>query len=340
MILYVSAVLLVVVVSIPVGYQLHHRNDPTELGVSYSIKYADELGIDWKQGYLALLDEVGIKRLRLMSYWDLHEPANDEFMFDDLDWQIDQATRHNATVTLALGQRQPRWPECHVPRWLDALDNNSKQAQLLEYIEEVVTRYRDNPTVVSYQIENEAANRLFGECPEYDPAFLEKEIELIRSLDPTATIITNVSNQSGTPMFGPVKMADAVGFSIYKNAHFDAFGQQNGWSFWYVPSQWHSLRAAIVDGVVGADTFVHELQAEPWGPQATVNLSDDEQAKTMNPEQLLTNVAFAQQTGMKEIYLWGGEWWYWRLTEFDDEKLWQTVKDVYAASEPPTIVAN
>ena len=324
--LFVMAVSMSVVISIPLGFQLKHRHDEVKLGVSFSIKYATELGLDWKQAYTALLDDLEVKQLRLMSYWDLSEPANDEYMFEDLDWQISQAEQAGASVSLALGQRQPRWPECHIPRWTSEVDEATRNAQLLEYITEVVNRYKDNPAVISYQVENEASNARFGDCPEYDADFLKQEIELVKSIDPESTVITNVSNQSGTPLFGPVQSADKVGFSIYKNAHFDALGNKYGWSFWYVPSQWHGMRAALVEGLIGTETFVHELQAEPWGPDATVNLSIQEQNKTMDAERLRSITEFAKQTGMKEVYLWGGEWWYWRLIEHNDTELWDAAK--------------
>ena len=331
--LYILALLAVIILSIPVGYQLKHRNDEVKLGVSFSVKYAEELGLDWQQAFLGLVDEIEVKNMRLMSYWDTIEPANDEYIFDDLDWQIDQANRHGVEVTLAVGQRQPRWPECHIPRWTTEVDEATVRSQLLEYIGVVVERYKDNPAVTSYQVENEAANARFGDCPKYDPEFLTQEIELVKRLDPEASVITNVSNQSGTPLRGPVEQADKVGFSIYKNAHFDAFDNKYGWSFWYVPSQWHSLRAALVEGLVGPQVFIHELQAEPWGPDATVNLTIEEQNKTMDADRLRSITDFALHTGMKETYLWGGEWWYWRLANFGDKELWNTAKDIFAEHE-------
>lgn len=329
-ILYVVLIALTSLYSIPIGFQLKNRDEPTILGVSFSKKYAEELGNDWQDNYLALLDEIGVKHFRLMSYWDSGEPANDEFMLEDLDWQIDQALAHEATVSLALGQRQPRWPECHIPAWAEDLGTEQYREELLEYITTVVERYKNNPAVTSYQVENEAANSMFGECPEYDPDFLTEEIKLVKRLDPDAEVITNVSNQSGTPLRGPVQEADKVGFSIYKKAHFDAFGKNYSWSFWYVPTQWHSFRAAIVEGTTNNSTFVHELQAEPWGPEATVNLSLEEQNKTMDAKQLKNVVEFAEATGMKEIYLWGGEWWYWRLDSFYDKELWNAAKEIYS----------
>ena len=84
--------------------------DPV-LGVSFSQKRATELGLDWKANYTALLDDMHVPTFRLMSYWDLHEPVRGQFDFSSLDWQISEAAKRGATVSLAIGLRQPRWPE-------------------------------------------------------------------------------------------------------------------------------------------------------------------------------------------------------------------------------------
>ena len=139
-----------------IGWSYRQKNQGSvELGVSFSTKYADELGIEWQDAYTALLD-VGIDKFRLMSYWDIHEPKKDKYVFDTLDQQMDIAEDYGAKVTLALGQRQPRWPECHIPSWV-----KNRHQQLLEYLEVVVKRYRNHPALDSFQLENEAANRLF-----------------------------------------------------------------------------------------------------------------------------------------------------------------------------------
>ena len=325
---YIGVITIFALTTIGWGYQARHQNDPSIRGVSFSTKYAAELGLDWQQTMLALLDDVGVQHFRLMSYWDTVEFGDDVFDFQNLDWQIDQVARHDGTVSLAIGQRQPRWPECHIPNWALELETEEYNTALIGYIEETVTRYKDNPAITSYQLENEAANRHFGDCPLLDEELLARELATIQRLDPDTPIIINASNQSGTPLFGPT--ADSVGYSIYKKAGFEAAGRFWQWNFWYVPSTWHSFRAALSEGIKNTDTFIHELQAEPWGPEATVNLSDAEQRKTMDAQQLKNIVAFADDTAMRTMYLWGGEWWYWRLTQFNDTELWETVKEVYA----------
>ena len=54
---------------------LHPREDVT-LGITFSARYATDLGLDWKETYLALLDDMGVRKVRIPVYWDLTEPQN------------------------------------------------------------------------------------------------------------------------------------------------------------------------------------------------------------------------------------------------------------------------
>jgi len=309
------------------GFRGRHADEPVKLGVSFSVKYANELGNDWKQNFLALASELQVERMRLMSYWDLIEPVNGEYDFADLDWQMDQAERHQVDVSLAIGQRQPRWPECHVPGWLEEVEPEQQRRELMDYIAAVVIRYKDHPALESYQLENEAANNLFGECPEFDAELLDAEFALIKRLDPNNDVIINASNQSGIPINTGV--GDRTGFSIYSHAYFEALGRPQKWNYGYVPAWWHSLRAGLVEGIHQNPAFIHELQTEPWGPVATGQLTKEQQDELMNSEKLVDSVDYALDTGMKEVYLWGGEWWYYRKENFGDKELWSTTKTLF-----------
>ncbi len=327
--LYILSIIFLVLYSVAAGYQGKYDGRPTQLGVSYSTKYARELGIDWQRGFLALLDEVNVKHFRLMSYWDTIETEKDTYDWSELDWQLQQAEAHGADVTLSIGRRQPRWPECHTPEWAAVLPEDVQRDEIKQFLGDLTSRYKDSKVILSYQIDNEAANNVFGTCPDYDANFLSEEIALVRRIDPSKQIITNVSNQSGLPMNGPVEQADAVGLSVYKRAHFEALNRTWFWSFWYVPSEWHSLRAALIEGLDDKPAFIHELQTEPWGADDTTKLSVEEQNETMDPQKLRETVYFAEQIGTDKIYLWGGEWWYWRHTETSDKEMWNTVIDVF-----------
>lgn len=316
-----------------VSFLIRHAGEPTQLGVSFSKNYAEELGINWQTAYEGVLRDLGFRKLRLMSYWDEHEKERDQYDFTSLDWQMDLAAKYKAKVSLAIGHRQPRWPECHTPNWAKKLERNQQDAELLEYLEAVTLRYRDHPALESYQLENEIFNRLFGECPDFDRDLLAKEYGLVKKLDPAHSVIINVSNQSGTPVRQPV--GDEVGFSMYKKAYGEIFGMGYYWSFWYVPSAWHTLRAAVIELLHSSPTFVHELQTEPWGPVPTKDMTIEEQNKSMDSEQLKKNIRFAENTGMSRIYIWGAEWWYWRMDNFNDPSLWNTVQEEVAKRPYP-----
>ncbi len=319
---------LIFAISVVTWYQVRHWNDKTELGVTYSLKYADELGIDWQDGFTALLEDVGFRRVRLMSYWDIHEPQNNVYQFSRLDWLFDEAERYGAKVDLGMGERQPRWPECHRPDWTEGMSTQQFDGELLEYIGVVANRYKDHPALEQYQLENEIFNNLFGDCERVDRSRVQAEYDLLKEIDPDHPVVINVSNQSGTPFRQPV--GDKVGFSVYFVAWGDWTGVGFYFRFWHVPPLWHSYRAGLIELMHGTDTetFIHELQAEPWGPGATVNLSTDEQEKSMTPDELYKRIRFGEQTGMSKIFTWGGEWWYWRLTEFDDDRYWNAIKEL------------
>ena len=60
-------------------------------GVNFSQKHAQNLGLDWKETYSALLDGLGAKNIKIAVHWDLIEPEEGDYRFDDLDWQINEA---------------------------------------------------------------------------------------------------------------------------------------------------------------------------------------------------------------------------------------------------------
>jgi len=316
-------VLLLMIVFRPAGTSQFKR-----LGSSFSIKYAQELGLDWKETYLALLEDIDIPSLRLMSYWDEYEKENDVYDFETLDWQMDKAQENGAKVSLAIGLRQPRWPECHQPNWADNLAYDEWKQELEEYIAVVVNRYKDHPALESYQLENEAFNQWFGVCNIQDRKVLRQrltdELDLVKSLDSNTPVIMSLSDQHGFPLGGPTP--DIYGYSIYRvvyNTQVIPF-----YLIYPTPVWYHRMRAQVIDLVKDKPVLVHELQLEPWGPKPTVELSIEEQNRSMSPAQMYRNVDFARQIGLDEGYLWGAEWWYWRKTVKNDPTIWEVAKDI------------
>lgn len=292
-------------------------------GVSFSANQAKEYGNDWQANYTALLDDLHFKRFRLMSYWDVGEPTRGNFDFTDLDWQINEANKRGAKVTLAVGLRQPRWPECHQPTWAKALAGHEWRQALYAYMEVVVNRYKNNPAIESYQLENEALNDWFGDCKgTMDVERLKEELALVKRLDPNHPVIMSLSDEHGLPINQPIP--DEFGYSMYGIVYNVNFGPP-GYLPYPAPVWWHRLRSAVIMLMHHKPQLVHELQMEPWGPKSTYLLSTDEQNKSMSTTQIGKMTDFARRSGFDHIDLWGGEWWYWRKVN-GDPSIWEAVR--------------
>lgn len=297
------------------------------IGVSFSQKRATEIGLDWQANYTALLDDMELRSFRLMSYWDVHEPIRGQFDFASLDWQMDEAARRGAKVSLAVGLRQPRWPECHEPVWAKELGGNAWKQALYAYIEVVARRYENHPALESWQLENEAVNDWFGECGRADNERLLEEFQLLKNLS-QKPVHMSLSDQHGLPLRPPVP--DKFGFSVYRIVWSEKTAPYRGYLTYPTPIWYHRARAFLITAYSGKQIFIHELQLEPWGPRDTRDLDLAEQDKSMSREQIAKNLYFARQIGLDDIYTWGGEWWYWRKVH-GDPSIWNTVKSEFQA---------
>ena len=118
----ISLAIIVIFVSfLTILYFHSFERDNFELGLNFSNKYAEYLGLDWQDSYLAILDELQVKYIRLAAPWNEIEPEKDFYAFAALDWQIEQADKRGVDIILAIGRRTPHWPECHDPEWIKGL---------------------------------------------------------------------------------------------------------------------------------------------------------------------------------------------------------------------------
>ncbi len=301
--------LLIILVSIFVvsNLQIDKENlqKPASFGVSFSPRYALELGLNPKLTYQSILQELGTKSVRLSAYWDEIESEQDKFNFDELDWYVSEAAKNQARVLLAIGYKLPRWPECRAPKWL----SNLRERQL-KMLGAVIAHYEKNPTINAFQVENEPLLE-FGVCPPPDRQFLKKEVEFVRNLTKKPVIITDSGELRS--WFTPAKLSDILGITLYRTVETPIFG-----TFHYpFPPWFYRLKANLV----GKKTIVVELQAEPWATHSLTQTPLDKQIKRFSLEQFKKNIEFAQKTGFEEVYLWGVEWWYFMAQQGHPEYL-------------------
>lgn len=305
------------------------NDQPQVIGASFIPDYASSLGLDPQQTLDAMLNDLGVKQLRLTSYWSTAEATQGSYDFSQLDWQFAKAEAAGAKVSLSVGLRQPRWPECHSPSWVDTSRPSGEwQPQLESYMNAVVNRYKNSPALDSYQIENEFFLKGFGECQNFDRARLVSEYNLVKKLDPTHRLIVNRSNNGiGIPLYAPTP--DEFGVSIYKRV-WDA-GVTKRYLEYPQPAWYYAFMAGVQKIVTGKDMIVHEMQAEAWAPNGKLltEISLKEQNKSLDAERLTGRFDYAHDTGLPAVYMWGAEYWYYRQQVLQDPSLWQAAEQAY-----------
>ncbi len=324
---YFIAFLLIFAVLYGLSYNLDFTPDekPT-YGITYSAQHAESLNIDPQAAFIALLDDIGIRHFRLSAYWNETEPHDDEFNFERLDWQIQEVRKRGGSVTLALGRRLPRWPECHQPQWAKSLTEKRQQEEILEMIPYVIEHYKEEPVINRWQVENEPLLPFFGDCPTPDVDFLKKEIELVRSLDNRPIIITasgELGNWSGTGQLG-----DTLGVSLYRTIWKPIV---NYITYPLSPAVYAMRQKYVLSNGVN-EIILSELQAEPWSQKGPLEETLAEQYRSMNPEQFIENVQYARESGFSKIYIWGAEWWYWLKTQKNQPQMWEAAKKLWESS--------
>ena len=310
------------------GYLFIGSKEPAKeitWGVNFSQKHAKYLGLDWQETYLALLNDLKIKNLKVATYWDLIETKEGEYNFEDLDWQVAKARQNEAKILLVIGMKTPRWPECHLPDWAKNLNKQEQQEKILKLLENIVLRYRDSETIGAWQVENEPFFP-FGECLWADKDFLKKEVNLVKSLDSQHRPVVISDSGEGPFWISAASIGDIVGITMYKKV----WVQQIGFYLTYpFPPVFYHRKAEIVRKIFGKEVICVELQAEPWGPKLLYDTPLEEQQKTMNLEQFKYNIEFAKNTGLKEFYLWGAEWWYWMKEKQQKPEIWDEAKKLF-----------
>jgi len=296
-------------------------------GVNFSQKHTEYLGLDWQETYLALLDDLGVKRIKLITHWDKLEGEKDRYNFDDLDWQIKEAVKRKAEILLVIGMKTPRWPECHLPEWVVNLSKEEQQKEVLELTQKIVLRYRDLDLIWAWQVENEPFFP-FGECPWADMGFVKKEASLVRTLDTKKRPIVISDSGEGSFWIRAAFIGDIVGTTMYKKVW---FRQLKRYVSYPTPEIFYYRKAKLIEKLFGKKVICVELQTEPWGPRLLYDSPLEEQEKTMNLEQFKKVINFARGTGLDEFYCWGAEWWYWLKTKQGNPEIWEEAGKLFSA---------
>jgi hypothetical protein len=328
----------------------------TEVGVTFSRRQAEYLGLPWKQTFSAVMD-LSPTVVRLGAYWDEIERQRDVYDFSTLDWQLARLPAQNYRVVLTVGMKAPRWPEYYLPSWLlrdpkvsqrkTISDDPVVRAEALRFVEAVVTRYQDHPAVAYWQVENEPLDPAGPRQCRCGADFGAQVVALVRSLDAQKRpVILTMFVDTPPPLAGLppwrshdesrartlLDMADILGLDVYPSRGIKLFGRDfyldwSGWA-WERPAM--TLRQLAVDA--GKDAWIMEAQAEPWEPSRLVYL-DDGQSRSVQPGTAADTFGRLSSGGFGTILLWGAEHWYMRQERHDDRSWLDTLAPLFRSSD-------
>ncbi|HVX24027.1 MAG TPA: hypothetical protein VG992_01650 [Candidatus Saccharimonadales bacterium] len=305
-------------------------SQPLTLGATFIPDYATSLGLNPDQTLQALLN-IGVRDFRLVGYWSDIETSPGQYNFSQLDSEFAAIAKAHGHITLSLGLRQPRWPECHMPDWASSEKPGQWQPQLNQFITTSIDRYKTSPALAHYQLENEYFLKGFGICDSIPGAEsrqrLISEYKLVKQLDSKHPVIIGRSNNDlGYPVGQP--QPDEFGVSVYKRV-WNTLPLMRRYIEYPFPAWYYGFLAGWQKIFDHKDMVIDELQAEAWPPhgQTIPATSLAEQNKSMNATRLAARIKYGEATGMRTIYLWGAEYWYYRLTVLHDPSLWQVAKD-------------
>ncbi len=300
----VPVISLIIVLYIATPNDLFTTKNKIFWGVTFSSEQAKAFGLDWRQIYLQMLNDLNIKSIRIPVYWDLIEPKKNYFVFDDIKWQIEKAKEKNKSVVLAIGYKLPRWPECRKPYWAS---NNPEvlHQQVLSMLEKVVLEFQSYDNIIAWQVENEPFFK-FGKCIKRKKGFYREEVELVRRLDQDRPIIVTDSGELSLWYKAGSSGADILGITTYRKVWNPLIGY---FKWWILTPSVYQKKTVFVNKKV-EQVWLMELQAEPWSHKFVAEVPLEKQKKMFSLKDLQESLEFAKKMSFPRVYLWGVEWWY------------------------------
>lgn len=300
------------------------KSYPVKFGITFNQMHAQFLSLDWKQTYISILNELKPSFIRIAAMWSEVEKDKGTYDFADIDFMMDKAKESGTQVTLVVGQKAPRWPECHVPGWVDDISDKQYEESLMGYVRAVIERYRDNGGLEIWQVENEPFIKFrFGDCKRFREDLVQAEVDLVKELDPLHRVMITDSGELSW-WWKAQRTGDIFGTTLYRIVRTPG---GHLWAYDWLPAAYYNIRARFF-GVSPENFYIAELQGEPWftnGDARSTSIQIQEQ--TMNPDRLKKHLEFASHIHSPRAYLWGVEWWYWMKEKQGNDLYWSIVKD-------------
>lgn len=282
----------------------------SEYGFTFTLRYASSLGLDSKEAFIFLLDNLKPISVRIPVYWDEAQPEEERLDFGQIKWMLKVAEKRQIPVVLALGYTLFRAPECYASAWTHSLDNEAFKKAFISFLEKTVGELKSFTIIEAWQIENEHQLALLHPwCRFLGDKFLKEEVELVQNTDSEKRpIVITFGGPSRIGSFWqkPISFGDIFAVSFftkswnqYVHLYLNPFITRN------------FLAERTAADSLGKRFWISELQAEPWPPRHMSETSPEVAKLTMNPDELKGKLSLLKEWGGAErVYFWGVEWWY------------------------------
>src|SRR5256712_1624150 len=340
---------------------------PVQVGIRFNPRRAASMGLDYRRAFTEL-EAMHFRVIRLSAYWD----QIDQEGYDQLDWLMSEAQRAGQPVVLAVGMKGLGWPEFYIPasampaagltQGQDAASDASLRDATLAFVNDTVLRYRENSTLIAWQVENEPFNRAGPQRLWIDAAFLRDEIASVRALDghhrPVIVnafshfnlLLDQASARKGFDLrqwlgfeadraerdgLSGLNKRDVLGLDVYTAIGYRFLGQDQ---MSHADGDWPDRLARVRELVKrqGKQAWLTEAQAEPW--ESAVN--SDANPKSTSPQAIRSLFVNLKDAGFSTILFWGSEFWLWRAEQGDSRWI-DTMKAILGeeAKAPSMMIA-
>ena len=328
----------------PATAKAHGVPAPVQVGTSFSPFRAGYLGLDYKTAFKRL-EALHFKVIRLSTYWD----QVDREGYDQLDWLMSEARKSHQPIALTVGMKALGWPEFFIPpsampvnglhQGQDVASDSSFREAALSFVADTVVRYRDNPALIAWQVENEPFNRAGPQRLWIDAEFLRDEIARVRELDGHhRPLIVNAfshfnlvfdqasarqgfdfrqwlgfdadsAERDGLSVLG---RGDVLGLDVYTAIGYQFLGRDH---MSHADGDWPDRLARVRELAhkQGKQAWITEAQAEPW-ESSDLNYADP---KSTSPKAIRDIFDNLKDAGFSTVLFWGSEYWLWRADQGD-----------------------
>ncbi|HEV3231188.1 MAG TPA: hypothetical protein VG245_02915 [Candidatus Dormibacteraeota bacterium] len=282
-----------------------------------------------------LLDALHPDVVRLPVFWEAVAPTADSLDFGGVDALVDVVRQHDAStgdttrVVLVVGVRNIGYPEVHVPGWVSAylaprVPELVKLASYRQYLSASFSRYRSEPLLEAWQLENEPLDNIqvLSSGPiSLSQSQLNGELRLARSIDRVHPVMLTTYNSSTLALdqqgSGPLTWlrsllpgprpaghpaavlgaGQVMGLDVYVSTPAtplaDAgIAQRVAWKVESL-KYWSRQAAAL-----GKPLWIAEMQAAPWNGQGE-----------FGPADLVSSADAYRTSGVAVVLFWQVEDW-------------------------------